>query len=230
MTVPLLLRLGFWQLDRAEEKRAIQRQYSAQMAAVPTSVEELFRVLEAGDPQSLLFRRVQLNGRYLPEYTALLDNRIEQGRAGYHVYSALLVDDKYLVWINRGWVAGANDRSLPMISTPSESLDLLATVYISPGESLVLADDEWRSGWPVRVQRADIQRLNDRLRAHRSEQTLPLELRIEQAMPGGLYVDWQLVSTNPEKHTGYAVQWFAMALALVAFWIYQLWAADRKPE
>ena len=230
VTIPLLLKLGFWQLDRADEKRAIQDQFNRQMAAPPLTLTQLSSQINAADPQLLAFRRVQLSGRYLPEYTALLDNRIEQGKPGYHVYTALLSESDDLVWINRGWIAGAIDRSLPVIDAPRDKVDIVATVYIQPGEQIVLDEDQWGTSWPVRVQQADISRLNERVKADRVFTGLPFELRLEQAMPGELYVDWQLISTNPAKHTGYAVQWFAMAAALLAFWLYQLWKTTRDPE
>ena len=32
-------------------------------------------------------------------------------------------------------------------------------------------------------------------------------------------MDWQIVNVSPEKHTGYAVQWFVMAVVLGIFYI-----------
>jgi cytochrome oxidase assembly protein ShyY1 len=39
-------------------------------------------------------------------------------------------------------------------------------------------------------------------------------VRIDSGQPGALEVDWQVINVSPAKHHGYAVQWFAMALAL----------------
>lgn len=229
ITIPFLLKLGFWQLDRAAEKRAIQSQHHKQMAAPPISVTQLIGSLDADEGyDQLAFRRVEMSGRFLPEYQALLDNRIEQGQAGYHVYTAFLAEGDHLVWVNRGWVRGANDRSLPAVPTPVDTVDILATVYIPPGEQFLLAEDDWGSAWPLRIQVADVVRLNALVNVAQGVDFLPFEVRLEQAMPGGFYVDWAVVSTNPAKHTGYAVQWFAMAIGLLAFWIYQLWSTARN--
>ena len=32
-------------------------------------------------------------------------------------------------------------------------------------------------------------------------------------------VDWQVVNVSPQKHQGYAVQWFAMAAVLFIFYL-----------
>ncbi|MBF3306266.1 hypothetical protein HKW73_33805, partial [Pseudomonas aeruginosa] len=54
--------------------------------------------------------------------------------------------------------------------------------------------------------------------ARRLEQAV-VEIRLE---PGdaSFDTDWPLVSMPPERHTGYAVQWFALATALLALYLY----------
>ena len=47
----------------------------------------------------------------------------------------------------------------------------------------------------------------------------PFEIRLD---PGAAayQADWPIVAMDPQKNTGYAVQWFAMALALLLLFIY----------
>ena len=47
----------------------------------------------------------------------------------------------------------------------------------------------------------------------------PYPVRIDPAQPGALSVDWQVINVSPEKHTGYAVQWFSMAAALALIYL-----------
>ncbi|NCF18346.1 MAG: SURF1 family protein, partial [Haliea sp.] len=35
---------------------------------------------------------------------------------------------------------------------------------------------------------------------------------------GALAIDWKVVNVSPEKHRGYAVQWFTMAAVLTVFY------------
>ena len=58
----------------------------------------------------------------------------------------------------------------------------------------------------------------------------PYSVRLDAGQPGALRVDWEPINTQPEKHTGYAVQWFAMAIALVLFWVYSSLKRDPAVE
>ena len=39
-------------------------------------------------------------------------------------------------------------------------------------------------------------------------------LKLDEASPGAFRTGWQAVNMMPERHTGYALQWFGLALAL----------------
>ena len=73
-----------------------------------------------------------------------------------------------------------------------------------------------RATTPLLVQRVVIDQFNQLWGSEMFE----LELRLQQGFPGALDIDWPLINTGPEKHVGYAVQWFFMVVALTAFWIY----------
>ena len=45
------------------------------------------------------------------------------------------------------------------------------------------------------------------------------ELRLEPG-PSAYRADWAITSMSPSQHLGYAVQWFALAAALLALFIY----------
>ncbi|MBW6284478.1 SURF1 family protein, partial [Pseudomonas aeruginosa] len=70
-------------------------------------------------------------------------------------------------------------------------------------------------GWPRLVTQLDIPALWQAF----GRAGLPWEIRLE---PGdaSFDTDWPLVSMPPERHTGYAVQWFALATALLALYLY----------
>ena len=58
-------------------------------------------------------------------------------------------------------------------------------------------------------------------------QVFDYSIRLAEATPGVLLRNWPVISTTPEKHRGYAVQWFAMAAALVLLYLYY---STRKRE
>jgi hypothetical protein len=53
------------------------------------------------------------------------------------------------------------------------------------------------------------------------------ELRLEPG-PASYRLGWPVVAMGPEKHLGYAVQWFAMATALVLLYLYFGWHNHNK--
>src|SRR5690606_3331170 len=51
------------------------------------------------------------------------------------------------------------------------------------------------------------------------EELLPRVLRLDETSAAAFVTQWQTIAASPEKHMGYAVQWFALALALVIWFI-----------
>src|SRR5690554_968276 len=107
---------GNWQLNRAADKARLQAAYDR--GAAEPAIHVGARPLEAAD---LLLRRVEVEGEFVPAAMVLLDNRIHNGVAGYHVIMPLRVPGSSMhVLVNRGWIAAGPDRSrLPEVPTPS---------------------------------------------------------------------------------------------------------------
>lgn len=225
LLLPLLLKLGFWQLSRVEEKRALAQQLVERQAMPPLSMRGL-QELMASDKTGLVQRRIQLFGRYEPEQVYLLDNQIFNGAVGYQVLQVFEVEwpanVEYTtsagqkVLINRGWIPGYADRRLPEVSVPQGTASLIASVYIPSSESVVLVEDVWSASWPKVIQATDM----DKIRAQAGEALFPYELRLEPGEWSALTIAWPEINTGPKKHLGYAVQWFAMAVALVIAWLF----------
>ena len=70
-------RLGWWQLDRAAQKKALQTAIETQATAAPLPATAL--PSDAADAERQRFRRITLRGEWLPEHTIYLENR--QSRA-----------------------------------------------------------------------------------------------------------------------------------------------------
>jgi cytochrome oxidase assembly protein ShyY1 len=72
------------------------------------------------------------------------------------------------------------------------------------------------------VQQVDMSRMGEQL----GSPLLPFVLRLSPDSEGGFTREWQArTGLTPERHTGYAVQWFALAAALVVLCI---WVALRR--
>ena len=115
-----------------------------------------------------------------------------------------------LLLVNLGWVAGGRDRSrLPLIDIPERiSLDGLLRTEVS-GLMLLGQNAEETGNWPMRIQQVDYDEL-----ARISGLTL-LPVLLYQQKSSEFISHYQPVVLPPEKHRGYALQWFLLAVAVV---------------
>lgn len=216
----LLVSLGQWQLGRAAEKRALLERYATRAGEPPL---HLAPDLAPDDPRivdALPFRTVTLQGTFLTDRQYLLDNRTHQGVAGYHVLTPLRRGDSAtLVLVDRGWIpVGKSREHLPDVGVADAPTRLTATLSEPPRPGLLLGETGYEQGtWPRVVQYLDIGLISAQLQAP----VLPLVARLDPGAPFGYVRDWKpYYGISPERHVGYAVQWFALALALVVIYFY----------
>lgn len=205
--LPLTISLGFWQLSRSDEKRALLEEYQKREFSVPVDLESLDLTR---DQQ---YRRVLVQGHFIENRNILLENRIRHGQPGFELLSAFAPKNGTAwLWVNRGWIAGSLHRDqLPLVPNINGEVRLVGHLYRQLSKPFSVGDERWRQQWPQVVQNFDPQWVSERI----GRPGLPYMLRLDANTKGALAVDWQIVNVMPEKHTGYAVQWFLMALALV---------------
>ncbi len=214
--LPLLIYLGYWQLQRAAEKERLIKAWNDDSFVL----QSLSQLDTLGD-QSLVQARIE--GELLAEQWLLLDNRTRNGHVGYEVIGLLHTEAHLPVLpVNLGWIEASADRTrLPTIRPPGQA-GFFAGRLRKIQAGFVLAEDQWASDWPKRVQSLDVERLQSLL----NRPVLPWVLEVSEPPDARLTTDWPLASLQPERNLGYAVQWFAMAAALAGllFWYW------RKPE
>ncbi len=215
--LPLLISLGFWQLQRAGEKQLLAVDFARKQAQVPISLAEV----TTRDPQALSYLPVRLQGRFLPERTFLLDNRTHEGRYGNEVLTLFELSTGSTVLVNRGWVPADAARQqatvVPALPGGQAQLAVSGQVYVAPGKPYQLAEQELAPGWPKTIQAVDMSLIGGIV----GEGLFPYPVRIEPGQPGALQVDWQVINISPAKHRGYAVQWFSMALVLSLLYLFR---------
>jgi len=198
---------GFWQLDRERQKAALGQAIRAAETAPPHDLSDARSHLP-----SLLWRRVILHGRYLPTDTVYLDNRVHQGRIGYHIVTPFeLADRRLILLIDRGWIPiGASRSELPVIATPSGILRVEGRLAPMPGKTLELA----------RVDPSQPVWLNldlDRFRQGRNLDPAPFVVQQSAPAEPGFVREWPAPNVGTDKHRAYAMQWFAMAIVALVF-------------
>ena len=210
--LPVTINLAFWQMSRAEEKRQLLEVHQQRAIAAPVVISQL------SEDVDYLYVRVTVTGEYANETQLLLDNRVRRGRPGYEVITPFHTDEGERLLVNRGWIETGLDRSvLPEITTVQGKVTLTGYLYRSLGKQLMLGEDIWsKTNGPIVIQNADPMIVSQKL----EQDFYKYHLRLEADAPGALETGWQIVNVQPGKHTGYAVQWSALALALVILAIF----------
>ncbi len=202
---PVLLGLGFWQLDRATQKSEERERWESvdgPQAWPP----------ETGASTGL---PVALSGHYDPERIWLLDNRTRDGQRGYEVLQLFAAEGAHPpVVINRGWVEAPPERArLPLIETPEEFVRVEARVADWP-DPLVLGegDPSDREAWPRRIPA-----LTPELLAAQGVEAHETYLRLSDSDQAGAFrTGWTPDRMEAATHQGYALQWFGLAAVLLS--------------
>ncbi|WMJ67586.1 SURF1 family protein [Stenotrophomonas sp. 24(2023)] len=211
--------LGGWQLQRMQAKQAL---LDAQGPAL-ARVMPLQQALAAAGP----LHGVADHGRFLPG-VVLLDNQIRHGRAGVKIYRPFRSDSGALVLADLGWRALPADRQLPHPPAPPSPVAVRGLLAPAPAPGLALGPafvpgtgtGQWlasRLPAPGLAAVLGVPGLPDRV------------LRLDPALPFGDERDLELLPNTlpPERHLGYAVQWFGLALTVLVVALVLEWRRRR---
>ena len=212
--LPLLVYLGVWQLNRAEEKRdGLNLQKQGQNSGV---VSLSGRMEDGYD--AMRYRKIKAIGYYDNQHQFLLDNQVYQGRAGYFVLTPFLLDgESTAVLVNRGWIPiGKSRNELPSISISQKKITLSGRINRFPRVGLKLEGAEIPTlTWPAVIQVVDTLVIAGQI----GYSLLPVQVELDQDAEFGFVRAWhESVVMTPEKHTAYAVQWFLLAITLTLLW------------
>ncbi len=206
--VALTVWLGQWQSDRAEEKAGRQALLEARVAEAPVRLTGTVRSAD-----ELLFRRVRVEGRFVPEGQIFVDNRIHGGRAGFHVVTPLAIGGGgALVLVNRGWIArSAAYPAPPDVPVPAGDRVVEGLATLPPGRVLELSADTVSGNvW----QNLSLSRYAERA----GRDVLPVVILASAHAPG-LTAVVETPDAGIAKHREYALTWFSLATTVAALWI-----------
>jgi surfeit locus 1 family protein len=205
----LTVALGNWQLGRGNEKAALaERIQAANRDALIEVPQHEVRT------EDVAWRRIEVSGKFEPKYAVFVDNRIFRGAVGYHVVMPLRIGggDRYVL-VNRGWVAATGSRAiLPEIATPSAAIRVVGLATVPSKRFLEL------SGKVVEGNVWENLTI-ERFRAAVSIPIQPVVIQQENDTGDGLKREWSAPDLGVDKHYGYAFQWFALAAAVLIFYL-----------
>ena len=230
--VAAALSLGTWQLDRADQKNAMQRAIDERGREAPLATAALPRADEA--PQAALeHRRAAVVGEWDAAHAVYLDNRVMDGHTGFYVLTPLkLAGRQDAILVQRGWAPrnAAQREALPPVSTPTGEVRIEGRLAASVSKAYALGRDAETGTIRQNVDLAALQ-------AETGLRLLPLVLLQTEpdrmtpsgggapAAPAadgadGLHRHWPPPAVDVHKHYGYAFQWFALAALILGLYVW----------
>jgi len=201
--------LGNWQLERAAYKTEMQARIERAERAPAVHIPP-----QPTDAETFSYRRAEGTGRFVPEATILLDNRVRDGVVGYEVITPLRLKDSTLhVLVNRGWVKALESRAqLPSVPTPPGEVTVEG-MALPPTTRYVELSDQTVSGsvW----QNLKFEQYGERF----GLALQPLILQQRNDLPDGLIRSWKRPDAGVDKHRAYALQWFVMSAVIAIIYL-----------
>ncbi len=216
----LLIKLGFWQMGRGEQKLDYEKTLEERSLVAHESLDLLLRKgMTTNAKQNLTGTKIKaevvpISGRLL-----LLDNQVWKGQVGYLIFQPVQVTSgfeakgKYFL-VELGFIKSNKDRRiLPAIEELTQSLNIEGRVY--QRQSNPISDKLYAElGWPKRIQNLNIEALEVELGLHLLPFVVqPSNLNLAYPQP------WKPVPMSSQKHFGYALQWFSMALVFAVIMV-----------
>jgi surfeit locus 1 family protein len=215
----VLIRLGFWQLDRLEQRRNFNARASEQIHQPPL---ELSADIADQELASMEYRNIIGTGEYDFNNQFVLRNQSWQDQYGVHLITPLRISDTdYFVLVDRGWIPAAD-------MDPENWYK-----YDEPGEIQIRGAIRRSQNKPDFGRISDPgldpgQRLTawnfiniDRIQRQMPFQLFPIYIQLtpDDQHFNPPYPSELLLDLTEGPHLGYAIQWFTYAsiLAIIYF-------------
>jgi cytochrome oxidase assembly protein ShyY1 len=215
--VPAFIWLGFWQLDRAEQRSAAVNLQRDNVAAEPVPVDELTSV--GGDVAPAdRWRTVEATGTWDTEHELLLRNRDGSQGVGFHVLTPLVTGDGTAVLVNRGWIERGESAQDTPEAPPVPEGEAQVTGRLQFGETEENTGLHNRDGMPEgQIMFVDVDMLAEQL-------PYPIyggyvELTAQDPVPEPAPERIALREEDTGMSASYAFQWWVFSVVAVAGWI-----------
>jgi len=227
IVLPILITLGFWQLDRAELKQQKLDTYTARSKQAPVKLKSTDNIA-ALKSEDLLYSSIEVRGQYDTKRSFLVDNRVHKGQVGFYVITPLIIESESntpennkqshsAILVNRGWIKGKRYRSeLPEFDTTNEKISIKGLGYF-PSKNFFTVDNVKinTQSYPAVIQNIDFSAIKEAL----GMEIYPLILRLDPKDKSGFVREWQVITSSPEKSQSYAAQWFTMAFVVLIIFL-----------
>ncbi|MEV7160111.1 SURF1 family protein [Streptomyces misionensis] len=227
--IPTMIKLGFWQQHRYEERTARNNLVSAALHAKPVPVEQLSSPGHAVT-RTEKYRTVTATGTFDTGKTEVVRRRTNaDGDVGYHVLTPFVLTDGKVLLVNRGWVpADGTQTAFPKIPAPPAGRTTISGRLMAD-ETTAASGIKNIKGLPDRMvmlidSTAEARRLGAQVLGGYIEQTAP-------ASKGGSPEQISDPGTEDAPlNYAYMIQWWLFAAAVPVGWWFLLRREIRDQE
>ena len=214
--VPITISLGFWQIERANEKKVIISNYDKLLVSTPIALQKE-QPLENWQP-------IETVGAY-QDLVVYEDNAINSGKAGFKVYHLFQNGDGTFIFVHRGFIErNLIKNNLPRIDTPVGKKNIKGTTLFKQNNTFVKNIEES----DIRIiQEFNTSVLIERFPILKDRYLHPFLFNLDVRDADKFKPIEKPVNMTATKHIGYAIQWFGLCAALIILTIY---AYRRKGE
>ena len=205
--------LGNWQRCRYHYKKTLLETYHARLS----SAAEPFLSVAAKNQDLLQFQPVIVEGHYVPELTVLMQNQFYHSQLGYDVLTPFYVNNtQQFLLVDRGWITEVQKETGLFLLEKPNGQHIKGYLKLVNDYQFILGNNSMdEKARPLIIQKIDLADIT-RITHHAY---YPFILRLNPKESYGFIRDWNIVITPAERHLGYAVQWFSMAIVLLIAYV-----------
>lgn len=217
----VLARLGFWQLDRLEQRQARNAQVLQQLALPPLSlVDEPL----PNDLTSLKYRQASADGEFDFSHQVSLTYQNRNGAPGSHLITPLVINGgTQAVLVDRGWIP-AEQAAPENWSSFDEPAKAAVTGFVQLSQTLSAATETRSAAQVVPAEpKAEWYRVDiEAIQAQMPYELLPIFIQQSPSEGEGSDLPYRVepeFDLSEGRHLGYAIQWYLFALILGGIYV-----------
>ena len=213
----MCVRLGIWQLDRLDQRRAFNDEVTSRGELSPQPLQQL--IDEVADIEQIEHRRVEVAGRYDAEREILVVGSTLDDRPGMEVVTPLVTSDGQAVLVDRGFVPVVDPNAVVPAEAkpPRGGVEVVGVFRTSErGRFSVAGDEEANGGTIGHATGVDVERIATQLPYDLAPGYVRIEA--ERNNGNGLPVPLRPADVGEGPHLSYAAQWFSFAVVFLVGW------------
>lgn len=203
---PLLVYLGFWQIQRGDIKNHIQKIFDQRSLSIPINLNRDNNI----NLKKNYFPAI-IRGHFDNQHTFLLENKIYLHQVGYEILSPFILDDRQkIILVNRGWIPqGVDRKKIPKIQSFDKEININGLIVFPNNTfSFNSLNQAVENEWPQRI----LSIYPEFLKINKFQ---PFILIINSKQDYGFIPLWKPISLQANRHYAYAFQWFVLSITLL---------------